>query len=51
MSGRDVGRPRTIRDRFPPPWRLEEVPDALTPAEALALARAIAQLPEIMPAP
>jgi hypothetical protein len=27
------------------------LPGALTPAEALALARAIARLPEIMPAP
>jgi hypothetical protein len=70
---------RSIRERFSPPWRLEEVPggyrvtdahgrplayvygvdggarsalpDALTPAEALALARAIARLPEIIPAP
>jgi hypothetical protein len=73
-----VGAPRSIRERFPPPWRLEDVPGgfrvtdahgrplayvygvdggaqsalpgALTTAEALALARAIERLPEIMPA-
>jgi hypothetical protein len=72
-----VGEPRSIRERFPPPWRLENVPggyrvtdahgrplayvygvdgsaraalpDALTPAEARAIATAIARLPEIMP--
>jgi hypothetical protein len=72
-------RPRPIRDRIPPPWRLEDVPggfrvtdahgrplayvysvdgsaraalpDALTPAEARAIALTIARLPEIMPAP
>jgi hypothetical protein len=71
--------PRPIRERFPPPWRVEQIPGgyrvtdahgrplayvygvddsarsalpgALTPAEALALARAIARLPEIMPTP
>jgi hypothetical protein len=70
---------RSIRERFPPPWRVEQIPggyrvtdahgrplayvygvdgsaraalpEALTPAEALALARAIVRLPEIMPAP
>jgi hypothetical protein len=74
-----MGEPRSIRERFPPPWRLEEIPggyrvtdapgrplayiygvdgsarsalpDALTRAEALALALAIARLPEIMPVP
>jgi hypothetical protein len=72
-----VGEPRSIRERFPPPWRLENVPggyrvtdahgrplayvygvdgsaraalpDALTSAEARAIATAIARLPEIMP--
>jgi hypothetical protein len=72
-----VGRPRSIPERFPPPWRLDDVPggyrvtdahgrplayvygvdggarsalpDALTPAEARALAAAIARLPELMP--
>jgi hypothetical protein len=70
-----VGRPRSIREPFPPPWRLEDVPggyrvtdvhgrslayvygvdgsaraalpDALTPAEARAIATAIARLPEL----
>jgi hypothetical protein len=70
---------RSIRERFPPPWRVEQIPGgyrvsdahgrplayvygvdggaqsalpgALSLAEALALARAIARLPEIMPAP
>jgi hypothetical protein len=74
-----MDRPRSIRDRFPPPWRLEDVPggyrvtdvhgrplayvydvggsaraalpDGLTPAEAHAIATAIARLPDIMPAP
>jgi hypothetical protein len=74
-----MGGARSIRDRFPPPWRLEDVPggyrvtdvhgrplayvygvdgsaraalpDALTPAEAHAIATAIARLPDIMPAP
>jgi hypothetical protein len=75
-----VGVARSIRERFPPPWRVEQIPGgfpggyrvtdahgrplayvyggarsalpgALTPAEALALARAIARLPEMMPAP
>jgi hypothetical protein len=69
---------RLIRERFPPPWRVEQVPggyrvtdaqvtplvyvyavdggarsavpDALTHAEAYALARAIARLPELVPA-
>jgi hypothetical protein len=72
-----MDRPRSIRDRFPPPWRLEDVPggyrvtdghgrplayvygvdggarsalpEALTRAEARALAAAIARLPELMP--
>jgi hypothetical protein len=71
--------PRSIRERFPPPWHVEQIPGgyrvidehgrplayvytadggtrsalpvSLTPAEALALARAIARLPEIMPTP
>src|SRR5918992_465068 len=66
---------RSLRERFPPPWRLEEVPggyrvtdvhgrplayvygvdgsaraalpDALTPAEAHAIATAITRLPDI----
>jgi hypothetical protein len=74
-----VTGPRSIRERFPPPWRVEQMPggyrvtdahgrplayvygvdggarsalpEALAPAEALALARAIARLPEIMPTP
>jgi hypothetical protein len=63
--------PRPIRERFPSPWRVEQVasgyrvndatgtalayvyagPQGLTQAEALAIARAIARLPELMPAP
>jgi hypothetical protein len=74
-----MDRSRSIRDRFPSPWRLEDVPggyrvtdaqgrplayvygvdgsaraalpDALTPAEARAIAAAIARLPDLMPAP
>jgi hypothetical protein len=74
-----MDRSRSIRDRFPPPWRLEDVPggyrvtdahgrplasvysvdggaraalpDGLTPAEARAIATAIARLPDIMRRP
>jgi hypothetical protein len=74
-----MAEPRSIRERFPPPWRVEQIPGgyrvtdvhgrplayvygvdggagsalsgSLTLAEALALARAVARLPEIMPAP
>jgi hypothetical protein len=62
--------PRPIRERFPPPWHLAEVPggyrvndrqgtalayvytgpQGLTPAAVQAIAKAIARLPELMPA-
>ena len=71
-----MSNPRPIRERFPPPWRIEELPAgfrivdtngpalayvyasdgraqttmsvALTPSEALALAAAIARLPDVL---
>jgi hypothetical protein len=74
-----VAGPRSIRERFQPPWRVEDVPggyrvtdtngrplayvyavdvgaraalpEALTPAEAHAIATAIARLPDMLPAP
>jgi hypothetical protein len=65
-----VSAPKPIRERFPPPWQLEEVPggyrvtdregtalayvyagpQALTTAEAHVVAKAIARLPQLMPA-
>jgi hypothetical protein len=72
-----VGGARSIRERFPPPWRVDQIPGGyrvsdvhgrplayvygvdgaarsalpgtMTPSEALALARAIARLPDLVP--